>query len=184
MQAEYTNIGNQIHDKLSTYYPSTTHLEIELEELKNTLIASVEDLRDAGNQTIQELMDDLRYYIDILKNYIPGKLGYTTKFEEEISGKISELDYFAWSDYNDNYEIYKTYSGSASGYEPFYNHKNTTHSSYQIHPFLWKFINTKKVKDILSRTINSFFNDRLEARNIAGNIDNMIGKFGEVINIW
>ena len=183
-QSEYTSIGNQIHEKLPTYYPQATHLEIELDDLKDQLIASVEELRDAGNQKIVALMDDLRYYIDILKNYIPGKLSSMTKFEDEISSKIDELDYFKWDDYKDNYEIFRTYIGSSDGYEPFYNHKNITHASYQIHPFLWKFISAKKVKDILSRSINSFFNDRLESRNIAGHIDNIVGEFGQVINIW
>ena len=135
-------------------------------------------------QTIEAKMDDVRYYADILKNSVSVSLDLSVNFEDAVQEKIDSLNYFSFDDYRENYEIFKTYSGIPEAYTPYYNYKNVTHPSYQIHPFLWKFVEASKIKDILSRSFDSLQNDRLESKNIAGYIDGIIGKFGEVINIW
>lgn len=180
----YNALADEIHVKIPTYYPQASHLELELEDMLNALILDIENRRDAGTQVINARMDDMRYYVSILRNYIPDQMSSEVKFEDAIDAKVEELDYFNWDSYRENYEVFRTYSSSPVGYEPYYNHKNLTHSSYQIHPFLWRFIRTSKMKEIMSRSFDSFFNDRLEMGNIAGHIDSIIGKFGEVVNIW
>ena len=135
-------------------------------------------------QTIDAKMNDVWYYADILKNSVSSSLDLSVNFEDAVQDKIDSLNYFAFDAYNANYEIFKTYSGIPDAYTPYYNYKNVTHPSYQIHPFLWKFVEASKIKEILSRSFDSLQNDRLESKNIAGYIDGIVGKFGEVINIW
>ena len=148
------------------------------------LLGDIENRRDAGMQVVNARMDDMRYYVSVLKNYIPDELGSDEGFEDAIQAKLDELDYFNWDSYRENYEVFRTYSSSSVGYEPYYNHKNLTHSSYQIHPFLWRFVRASRMKDVMSRSFDSFFNDRLEIGNIAGHLDSIIGRFGEVVDIW
>ena len=184
IQAAYNVLAGEIHGEIPTYYPQATHLELELEDMWGALLGDIENRRDAGMQVVNARMDDMRYYVSVLKNYIPDELGSDEGFEDAIQAKLDELDYFNWDSYRENYEVFRTYSSSSVGYEPYYNHKNLTHSSYQIHPFLWRFVRASRMKDVMSRSFDSFFNDRLEIGNIAGHLDSIIGRFGEVVDIW
>jgi len=63
------------------------------------------------------------------------------------------------------------------------NHKNKTHSSYQVHPYLFNFIEAANYN---YPVINSFYNDLnedLEDSQVLANIGKYIGKYGEMINI-
>lgn len=76
------------------------------------------------------------------------------------------------------------YSGMNIGYQPYYNHKNQTHSSYQVHPNLYAFIEASGViYSIQNRFTNGVVNELVESQSIE-NLKTNVGTYGNVINIW
>ena len=75
------------------------------------------------------------------------------------------------------------YNGTLVGYDPFYNFKNKTHSSYQIHPYLYNFVEKSNVAYPLANTFFVAFSERYEAELVEKGLDDMIGKHGNVINL-
>jgi hypothetical protein len=63
--------------------------------------------------------------------------------------------------------MFLTYGGRSFCYYPYYNLKNTVHSSYQIHPFMWNFIKREQAYGIVTKTFFSVNIDELEKENIA-----------------
>ena len=63
--------------------------------------------------------------------------------------------------------------------------KNTSHPSYQIHPYLWNFIE-KTPTDVIN--IDKLYSGidlaDLEMPEAIDTIDDYIGKWGNSINIW
>ena len=70
------------------------------------------------------------------------------------------------------------------GYDPFYNYTNLTHSSYQIHPYLYNFVEKLNVLYPLVEAFFITFTKDYERELIEKGIDNLIGKYGNVINLW
>ena len=109
---------------------------------------------------------------------------YEHDFEYYFDQYLSTLNYFQRPEYLSAYEIFKTYGGTSACYDPYYNYKNTAHPSFQVHPFLWNFVEAVGVRDIVSRSFDGLLNEKLERLQIYKYIDNMIGEFGQVVNIW
>ena len=75
------------------------------------------------------------------------------------------------------------YNGTAVGYDPFYNFKNVTHSSYQIHPYLYNFVEVNKLEYPLANTFFIAFNEDYEKQLVEIGLDSMIGKYGNITNL-
>jgi hypothetical protein len=109
---------------------------------------------------------------------------YEHNFEYYFDEYLSTLNYFQRPEYLSAYELFKTYGGTSACYDPYYNYKNIAHPSFQVHPFLWNFVEATGVRDIVSRSFDGLLNEKLESLQIHKYIDGMIGDFGQVINIW
>lgn len=74
------------------------------------------------------------------------------------------------------------YSGSTIGQSPYYNYKNLTHPSFQLHQYIYNF--TKYVYNRFSLE-NLFLNaEAVYAEDVQNNIESFIDKVGNVINKW
>lgn len=86
--------------------------------------------------------------------------------------------------FEDSSDLFERFTGDKdNGLMPQMNHKNKTHPSYQVHPFLFNFIEASNYN---YPVVNSFYNDlneELEDEEVLANIKNTIGEFGETINI-
>lgn len=81
-------------------------------------------------------------------------------------------------------DIFLNYSGTSIGYDPYYNYKNVTHSSYQIHPYLYGFV---EHTGLSFPVMNAFFSSKnaiLEDSTVKNNLSNYLGEFGQTINLW
>jgi hypothetical protein len=63
--------------------------------------------------------------------------------------------------------MFLTYGGRSFCYYPYFNLKNTVHSSYQVHPFLWNFVKREHIYEIVSKTFFAVNIDELEKETIA-----------------
>jgi hypothetical protein len=107
--------------------------------------------------------------LNILKSSISSEINY-------ISGQTSS--------YNSQKEIYLKYNGTSIGYDPFYNYKNLAYSSYQLHPYLFNFIEKTNLIYPLINSFYSVFDEKYEQKLYEKNIDNIIGKYGNIKNLW
>jgi hypothetical protein len=72
-----------------------------------------------------------------------------------------------------------TYGGQDVAYYPYYNHKNTTHPSFQLHPYLNNFITDFGYKTPVE---NIFFNDAIyDLEDMI--LSNLVGAYGEMIDV-
>jgi len=77
-----------------------------------------------------------------------------------------------------------TYGGRDFCYDPYYNINNQTHPSYQIHPYLWNFVEKLDTQTMIESGFKSKTVNELEEDLVASHITGYIGKFGETINTW
>lgn len=122
-------------------------------------------------------------------------------FTEIIQRLKSLLEYSDYSYFGQQKIMFQNYSGivfsnpadnqlldgELISEDPYYNHKNQTHPSYQIHPFLWYFDAKSLVQyaidSIATSLVNIDYAD-LKAEYIANALDNYIGEFGNLIDVW
>ena len=72
-----------------------------------------------------------------------------------------------------------SYGGQDFTYYPYYNHKNTVHPSFQLHPYLNNFVTDFGYKYPVE---NAFFNDAIY--NLEDMIiSNLIGEYGQIIDV-
>lgn len=77
------------------------------------------------------------------------------------------------------YEILMSYGGQPVTYNPYSNHKNSIHPSFQLHPYLNRFIAYTGYEYPIE---NAFYNDANQGLEDAI-VSNLIGEYGEVINV-
>jgi len=81
-------------------------------------------------------------------------------------------------------DIFKQYSGTSVGADPYYNHINMTHASYQIHPYLYNFVEKSKLSYPIANSFYLAFTQHYEQDLVDLGLDNIIGKYGNIINLW
>lgn len=86
--------------------------------------------------------------------------------------------------YEESHELYLKYNGTDIGYDPFYNHENQAYSSYQIHPYLYNFVEKLNVVYPLANSFFVAFGPEYDTDLYENGIDNILGKLGNVKDLW
>ena len=105
--------------------------------------------------------------------------GLATQLSDEIAYIESNKEH-----YDESHQIYLKYNGTEIGYDPFYNYKNKAYSSYQIHPYLYNFIEKSNIEYPLAEAFFNTFSEEYEKELYEKGIDNIIGKYGNIKNTW
>ena len=114
-------------------------------------------------------VDKIENFLSTLYNYGASK----THIEND------KIVYQNSSQQQAEYHILMSYGGQDFTYYPYYNHKNTTHPSFQIHPYLNNFITDFGYRYPVE---NTFYNDAIY--NLEDMlISNLIGNYGQVIDV-
>lgn len=136
-----------------------------------------------------------KYYLDTL-NVGDGKtvlddflsvvydLGASVSFTSKDTGEPQIL-----SSENDEAnarteQLFLKFNGQDIGYQPYMNYKNMAHPSYQVHPYLRKFIESSQIAYPI---VNAFYNDaneNLEDNIAKGLVDSHLGPNGNSIDVW
>lgn len=103
--------------------------------------------------------------------------------EQDLSAQVSYIS-GQIPFYDESHEIYLKYNGTDIGYDPFYNYKNTAYSSYQIHPYLYNFVEKSNLVYPLANNFFISFGEDYEKELYEKGIDNLLGKFGNIKNLW
>lgn len=135
-------------------------VETELDTVRNSVSALRKDIvtvDDTYGRTVQSLIEERIRFYDITQD----------------------------EQYNDKYSMFLTYGGQEVCYYPYFNYKNITHPSYQIHPYLWNFVTKEDfIDDTLSRVFSKYDSEALNSVNYSKNIDKLYGEYGQLINKW
>lgn len=87
-------------------------------------------------------------------------------------------------DYYEHKKVYLQYSGQPVGFDPVYNYKNKTHSSYQIHPYLFNFVEKSNFVYPVANLFYNAISEGYEQQLVADKIDTVIGKCGQTLDAW
>lgn len=170
-----------LEDFIADVYAWLQSAKTEFDDTALTAIkAKIPDLDEYKKsiELIEKLQEFLASDID--------KTDFITSLIEEYKARLQKARAFIESkreQYEIQKEIYLKYNGTLVGYDPFYNFKNKTHSSYQIHPYLYNFVEKSNVAYPLANTFFVAFSERYEAELVEKGLDDMIGKHGNVINL-
>ena len=81
--------------------------------------------------------------------------------------------------------MFDSYTGLSSSDYPYFNYKNVTHPSYQVHPYVWNFV--EKNKETVNSLLTVFYSaavDDLEMHRISLCCDAYYGEYGQPIDRW
>ena len=136
-----------------------------------------------------------KYYLDTL-NIGDGKtdiddflsvvydLGASVSFTSKDTGEPQILSSESAEANARSEKMFLKFNGQDIGYQPYANHKNAAHPSYQVHPYLRKFIESSQLAYPI---VNAFYNDaneNLEDDIAKGLIDRHVGTSGNSIDVW
>ena len=142
-------------------------------------------LSSKGNDTVSGFLSTI-YSMGLLDAYIDNDVSVQVLPVEQTPasalntsnpGVLSALrDYQAF--------LAKTYSGLSTGTEPYYNWKNVTHPSWQVHPYLWNFIEKSDLDNVIETTYNITANGLRLAAMKTDRVSACIGDASEILNLW
>lgn len=126
----------------------------------------------AGSRYAPMVSDEQQLLVDKLDQIV-----------EEFNAQITHIS-SQQSFYDESHEIYLKYNGTDIGYDPFYNYKNEAYSSYQIHPYLYNFVEKSNLVYPLANSFFISFGEEYEKELAQKGIDNILGKYGNIKDLW
>lgn len=125
-----------------------------------------------ANVYIEKIVDEDALLVDKLDFIVAA-------FKDQISYISSQIPF-----YDASHTIYLKYNGTEIGYDPFYCYSNMAYSSYQIHPYLYNFVEKSTITYPLASNFFVMFSNYYERELYSVGIDNMLGKFGNIKDLW
>ena len=107
---------------------------------------------------------------------------YDNLQEDVDMGLMSQSRFDAISSYQR--EIFLNYAGTKVGFDPYYNWKNIAHPSYQIHPYLPRFIVRTSIVNAIKNTFLTDTNLDLMLAIKTPELSSILGECGQILNIW
>lgn len=188
------NIKNQLkiqqleNINIIEYFDTIEYFNIDTGSLSN-----VTNERYWEEDTIENIESDYAFTKEDINNFYQNTLEckdkitntesfLNTLYEFGASKKTANgetISYQTKDQHKSEYELFMSYSGKDFAYYPYFNYKNSIHPSFQIHPYLNKFVAYMGYEHSIQNAFNNDINQKLEDENIA----NIIGKYGEIINV-
>lgn len=136
-----------------------------------------------------------KYYLDTL-NMGDGKtnlddflsvvydLGASVQFTSKVTGEPQILSTDNAETNAHNEQMYLKFNGQDVGYQPYMNYKNVAHPSYQVHPYLRRFVESSNLAYPIANAFYNDANENLEYDIAHGLVDRHIGPNGNSIDVW
>lgn len=160
-------------------------LEAQLSTILETLLETIVQRTNLANSIINQNKQKIWRYVDSISTEISADLGIDgITLPESVDAKLSSLNFFQHPIYNKYRKLMLTYGGREFCYDPYYNIKNQTHPSYQVHPYLWNIVKKIQGQTLLGSGFKSTVVSELEEANFDANVKKYFGEFKETINTW
>lgn len=170
----YSDLNNKFWDDVTNTNTNTqfafTDKAIE-DFYKNVLNMSsdVDDINDFLN---------VLYEVGASKSYIGKDDKLHVEADTTLSGEKAE------EDIQSHVQMFLKFGGQDVAYMPYYNSKNKTHPSYQIHPYLYSFIKTVDFISPIKNGFTGILATQAIEDNVMSQMKTNIGKNGEIIDVW
>lgn len=125
--------------------------------------------------------------VDIMSAEISARLAEILPAEDIIADRVSELNFFDDPQYIEKARLFREYGNILSARYPYYNLTNGAHPSYQVHPYLWNFIEKDAAQlDSMTKTVFSAADMALESsgERFLNVIRGRYGEFGQALGAW
>lgn len=161
-----------------------------LTDLQNQLIAADTKYIKSKLDIVNEMTARIKSMFD---KYNAKYLEFTISILDAIDKLLSDIDTIlsgstssTTEDMIEPTEMFKKYTGlSTIGETPYYNYKNQTHPSYQIHPYLYNFIRVSNfvypIENLFYVTFTETYDAELSSR-LQTDLSGLLGDFGELKN--
>ena len=173
-----------IRSDIKTLNYSDDFIEIQL---SNALIV-LENDRDSkyleGMEIIRKEKSRVRTEFEEIENVLSDYQESTESLSSILQNLISDNDLDSNEEYQKVLNEFNTYTNTENGYQRYYNLKNVTHATRQIHPFMWNFIKYVADSRNTDKIFYSFKVSELENSKVEQYIDKILGKYGNLRDIW
>lgn len=189
----FQELADDIADQMYeiTYKPKYGYYEDTIKDLIDNILMEIE----MRNYRAQKLINQEKVIVDsymYTDDYsLQGELNIKYKLSSEqinfydaIDNRISDVNFFEFQEYIKLHDFYLSYTGRNESKFPYFNVKNTTHASYQIHPYLNQFVEESELETKILEAYDNGLIEELEEQNIMNNISSFIGEYGNIINTW
>lgn len=160
------------------------NVENQVQRLENHLVSDMSKKYEDAMTLFTQEKDHVLELNDCISSEISAYLSSNETFDSRVNARIAEMNFFESQQYKDYMQLFLTYGGKDFCYDPYYNIKNKTHASYQIHPFLW---NLKKKLDTDTLILQSFNAKAVQDLIDDNDVDALkayIGDYGQTIDTW
>lgn len=161
-----------------------TAIELHAAQLEADLLNDVWKKITRANAIINKHKSIINGYVDVISGEISSSLDSIDSFPDVVDEQLSVLNFFEHDIYKKYHQMFLTYGGRDFCYDPYYNIKNQTHPSYQIHPYLWNFVEKLDTQTMIEAGFKSRSVDELEEDLVVQNIGSYVGELGETLNTW
>lgn len=194
----YVNVNVVEYDDLTEYYNLSTDTTRNAANNTSTNERYWETKQQYGQFEIAEIQN---FYIETLKNKANLKADQFRDFLNvlyDIGADTSYVDASTGNFIVDGIHINRngeidnqnkvqqsfSYMGTEIGNQPYYNNKNQTHPTYQVHPYLYNFVESMNSVYSVENAFKNGLADDIIAENAVTQIKTNIGKYGQVVDIW
>jgi len=179
-------------DSVPGIQPTTGNdIETRIFEMNDGLLKDVSNKYEAAVKSIDghKFLIHNKYgsgYFNAITSEISSDLGTTKKFTSCVKASLDRLNFFDHDIYRKYKDMFLTYGGRDFCYDPYYNMKNVTHPSYQIHPYLWNFVKKLDGNTLINSGFKATVVDALIESNVLDWLKGMdgIGEYGQTVNTW
>lgn len=163
---------------------SGVNIELHVAQIQQALLDDVTSKTQRANYQIWLVKQRINRHIDVISSEVSSSLSDMTYLDQCVSARLSVLNFFESGTYQDYQKLFMTYGGRDFCWDPYYNIKNQTHPTYQVHPYLWNVVKKMNGQSLLESGFKSTVVDELEDMNFSSNASKYFGDFGQTINTW
>lgn len=173
-----------VQDDVQLKTTSGVNIEMQVAQIQQALLDDVATKTQRANYQIWLIKQRVNSYVDIISTEVSASLSSMDDLDQCVSARLSSLNFFEDDVYKSYQKLFMTYGGRDFCWDPYYNIKNQTHPTYQVHPYLWNIVKKMDGQSLLESGFKSTVIDELEDMNFASNASKYFGSFGETINTW
>lgn len=185
IQSNYTEFMQQLKVAMPQYYYTNNYLEVDLSNVLSSLDDNIQYNTDLATIKINQQMALLNKSLNSLAEGISASIDLSgSTILQLFAEEIQKYDIYNDSQYIAAKALFYQYAGLSDCQAPFFNYKNITHPTRQLHNFFWNFIEVDKYAQIANNAFDSVYVEELETDQALSAVSKYIGNCGQLIDVW
>jgi hypothetical protein len=188
---EYDKLKNNVHEliyQVRTDIKTTSVADDYVENQLSSLKLVLENDRDTKfaerMEVVTQEKDEANYNFEQMDYVLSDYEDSTDPLSSVLQEIISDNDIDTNEEYQKALHEFRSYSNTDEAYQRYYNRKNVTHATRQVHPFMWNFIKYVEDSNNTDKVFYSYRVSELESAKVEQTIDKILGQNGNLRDIW